>query len=216
MLDPSTRHGKASMGFYCAYGKRALDLAGALAGLLLLSPLFALAAAAIKLDSRGPILFRQERVGRGLSTFTMVKFRTMTDQPRTVGNVPIIGRAPGVTRVGYWLRRTKLDETPQLLAVLRGDLSLVGPRPGVPEQLPTLDARQKGRYNVRPGLTGLAQVTGNIHLSWPERIEQDLLYASRISLRNDLTILARTVLILFKGEVYFANKPLHLATPLNA
>ena len=170
--------------------------------------MFLFVALLISIETRGPVFFRQARVGLRLSVFEVFKFRSMTHEHRKLGNTPIIGRAEGVTRMGFYLRRFKIDEWPQFWSVLRGEMSLIGPRPGVPEQLKEMSDRQKERYAVRPGLTGLAQVSGNIHLSWPERFEWDLIYIERMSLLLDLKILMRTFLLLFYGEAYFRNKPL--------
>ena len=162
------------------------------------------------MESSGPVFFRQQRVGKNLKTIKVLKFRTMTNENREVGNKPIIGRASGVTKFGYWLRKYKIDEMPQLINVLKGDLSLVGPRPSVRKQLNNMTELEKSRYDVRPGLTGLAQVSGNIHLSWKERYKKDLEYISNISFINDVKILLRTVLLIIKGEEYFLDKPLKL------
>lgn len=159
-------------------------------------------------ESKGPLFFKQERVGKDLKLFKVFKFRTMTNEKRTVGNQPIIGKADGVTKVGYHLRRFKIDELPQLLNVLFGDMSLVGPRPSVPEQLKQMSEAEKQRYSVRPGLTGLAQINGNIHLTWKERFVYDLKYVSHVTFWNDLKIIFRTVFIVILGEQKFLNKPI--------
>jgi|JI6StandDraft_1071083.scaffolds.fasta_scaffold17174_5 undecaprenyl phosphate N,N'-diacetylbacillosamine 1-phosphate transferase len=161
----------------------------------------------ILVESNGPLFFKQERVGKDLKFFKVFKFRTMTNEKRTVGSTPIIGKAEGVTRVGYYLRRFKIDELPQLLNVLLGDMSLIGPRPSVPEQLKQMSEEEKHRYSVRPGLTGLAQINGNIHLSWKERFVYDLQYVNHVTFWNDLKIIFRTVFIVILGEKKFLNKP---------
>ena len=132
----------------------------------------------------------------------------MTNEKRTVGSTPIIGKAEGVTKVGYYLRRYKIDELPQLLNVLLGDMSLIGPRPSVPEQLHQMTEEEKHRYSVRPGLTGLAQINGNIHLSWKERFVYDLQYVNHVTFWNDIKIIFRTVFIVILGEKKFLNKPI--------
>lgn len=190
--------------------KPAIDIVIGALILLALSPLWILVFLLIPLDSRGPIFFKQERVGKGLKPIYVLKFRTMTHEKREVGSTPVIGRAEGVTRVGYYLRRFKIDELPQLWSVVRGELSLVGPRPSVPQQLAQMTPEQKSRYDVRPGLTGLAQVSGNIHMSWEKRFIKDLEYKRNISFWNDLRILIRTVQVILKGEAYFLDKPLKL------
>ncbi|WP_298222777.1 sugar transferase [Flavobacterium sp.] len=175
--------------------------------LLVLIPLLVIALL-ILTESKGPLFFRQERVGKDLKFFKVYKFRTMTNEKRTVGSTPIIGKAEGVTKVGYYLRRYKVDELPQLLNVLLGDMSLIGPRPSVPEQLKQMSDAEKRRYSVRPGLTGLAQINGNIHLSWKERFVYDLNYVDNVTFWNDLKIIFRTVFIVILGEHKFLNKPM--------
>ncbi len=162
----------------------------------------------VLLESRGPLFFRQERVGKDLKLFSVYKFRTMTHEKRIVGDTPIIGKAAGVTKVGYYLRRYKIDELPQLLNVLLGDMSLVGPRPSVPEQLANMSEEEQRRYSVRPGLTGLAQINGNIHLSWKERFVYDLEYVNKVTFWNDIKIIFKTIFIVVLGEKKFINKPL--------
>lgn len=159
-------------------------------------------------ESNGPLFFKQERVGKDLKFFKVFKFRTMTNEKRAVGDKPIIGKAEGVTKVGYHLRRFKIDELPQLLNVLFGDMSLVGPRPSIPEQLNQMSEAEKQRYSVRPGLTGLAQINGNIHLSWKERFVYDLKYVKDVTFWNDLKIISKTVFIVILGEKKFLNKPI--------
>ena len=158
-------------------------------------------------ESSGPLFFRQERVGKDLKLFRVFKFRTMTHEKRTVGDAPIIGKADGVTKVGYFLRRYKIDELPQLLNVILGNMSLVGPRPSVPEQLDNMSEDEKRRYSVRPGLTGLAQINGNIHLSWKERFVYDLEYVDDVTFWNDIKIIFKTIFIVILGEKKFINKP---------
>jgi sugar transferase EpsL len=171
-------------------GKRVMDF-GFL--VLVIGPVVivaALCAVAVACTSRGPVLFRQERVGRSGRLFIIVKFRTMIDNPD--GNALVPDEAE-VTAVGRLLRRTSLDELPQLWNVLWGDMSVVGPRPTLSYQVERYDSRQRTRLDVRPGLTGLAQVEGRNELSWAERIEWDLDYVARSSLWLDLSILVRTV-----------------------
>lgn len=197
---------------YEQFLKRLVDVLVSFILLALLSPILVFSALLIVLSSRGPIFFYQLRVGKDLRTFSIVKFRTMTNEKREVGDLPLIGKAAGVTTVGYALRRLKIDELPQLIHVLTGQMSLVGPRPSIPAQLENMNEEQKRRYSVRPGLTGLAQVSGNIHLSWPQRYEFDLRYVENISLFNDLRILVRTVFLIIRGERYYLNKPLRIRT----
>jgi len=178
-------------------GKRALDLA-LLALLSVPAGTVGLAcAAAVRLDSRGPALFRQERVGLRGETFEVLKFRTMVDNPD--GN-PLFPDDAVITRAGRVLRRLSLDELPQLVNVLRGDMSIVGPRPTLAYQVEQYDAFQRRRLEVRPGLTGLAQVNGRNALTWGDRIVWDVRYVDRASLRMDLSILARTLQVILRGE----------------
>ena len=188
--------------------KRALDFTIALSILILLLPFFFVLAIIIKLDSKGPVFFSQERVGKDLRHLLIFKFRTMTNEKREVGTSPIIGRSKGVTNVGYYLRRFKIDELPQLVSVLKGDMSLIGPRPSIPSHLNQMTKIEKMRYSVNPGLSGLAQVSGNIHISWSERYQKDLEYIRNISFLNDMRIIIRTAQIIVIGEAYFVKKPL--------
>jgi lipopolysaccharide/colanic/teichoic acid biosynthesis glycosyltransferase len=167
--------------------RRAVDLAASALGGLALAPLAAVVALAIRLRHGPPVLFRQVRAGRHGEPFTILKFRTM--HPERFPGQPDAERLTGLGRL---LRSTSLDELPQLWNVLRGDMSLIGPRPTLPEQVVHYSARQRGRLAVRPGLTGWAQVRGRNALSWPERIELDLWYLAHRSLRLDLRILALT------------------------
>lgn len=188
--------------------KSFFDFVVALLLLFGFSPLLAICVIAIKLDSKGPVFFFQERVGKDLNPMLVPKFRTMTNEKRKIGTKPIIGKAAGVTRVGFYLRRFKIDELPQLVNVLNGQMSLVGPRPSVPAHLEQMTDKEKMRYTVRPGLTGLAQVSGNIHIPWSERFQKDLEYIRNISFVNDCKIIIRTVRLIFVGEAYFVKKPL--------
>jgi lipopolysaccharide/colanic/teichoic acid biosynthesis glycosyltransferase len=191
---------------YQTFGKRLLDLSLAVPALLLAAPLFAVVALLIKLNSRGPVFFVQERLGRGGRILRTLKFRSMTDRLRT-SHQEIFGKTEEVTAVGYWLRRFKIDELPQLWNIVRGDMSLVGPRPALPSQLSEYTELAHRRLLVRPGLTGLAQVHGNIHLSWPERWVYDAQYVDRVTFAQDLWIIARTVGVVLLGEERFLKKP---------
>jgi len=195
---------------YQNYIKRGIDFLVSGFFCLLCLPFFIVIALLIKIDSRGPIFFKQKRVGQNLCTFEVLKLRTMTHQDRKVGNQPVIGKADGVTTLGFYLRRFKIDELPQLLNVFKGDMSLVGPRPSVPEQLEQMTEQEKHRYSVRPGLTGLSQVSGNIHLSWKERYVYDLEYVAHISLMNDVKIILKTFLIILFGEEKYLHKSKNL------
>ena len=155
----------------------------------------AVCALAVRLTSPGPVLFRQERIGLDGVPFTVLKFRTMIDAPN-----PIFPDASRITSAGRILRRLSLDELPQLVNVARGDMSVVGPRPTLAYQVERYDDRQRHRLDVRPGLTGLAQVSGRNALSWGDRIDLDLEYVERQSVRLDLSIILRTAKALIAGE----------------
>lgn len=176
-------------------GKRALDLVLIAVVALPALALGLVCAAAIKLTSRGPVFFVQQRVGMDGEPFDVVKFRTMV-----TGDNPVFPDASRITSAGRWLRRFSLDELPQLINVARGEMSVVGPRPTLQYQVDRYDAHQRLRLSVRPGLTGLAQVSGRNALSWAERIDYDVEYAQTQSLATDLRILARTVKVLLTGE----------------
>lgn len=192
--------------------KRCLDLSLSLVGLCLLAPLMALIAVAVRLDSPGPVLFRQTRVGRDGCLFTMYKFRSMwVDAPSTQHEAHMRrlmrGEASGklqgdprITRFGRILRQTSLDELPQLFNVVRGEMSLVGPRPPIPYEVEWYDARQRGRLTVTPGLTGLWQVGGRASRTFAEQVQLDLDYIARRSLRLDLEILLKTPLAVLTGK----------------
>jgi undecaprenyl phosphate N,N'-diacetylbacillosamine 1-phosphate transferase len=192
---------------YSRFGKRVLDLVGSAGAFLALSPLLLAIAVLIKLTSRGPVLFLQERLGRNATTFMAFKFRTMTDKPREADTLYYTGDASEVTLVGQFLRRTKLDELPQVVNVLRGEMSLIGPRPQLPKQLAEFTEDAKLRLLVRPGLTGLAQVNGNTTLTWPERWHYDAEYVRTLSFRLDCHIVAKTLAVLLHGEERFTRRP---------
>ncbi|MGH2802222.1 MAG: sugar transferase [Thermoleophilaceae bacterium] len=185
---------------------RALDLL--LAGLLLAlaAPLLVAAALAIKLESRGPVFYRQHRVGRGGAPFELWKLRTMVPGAETIGaGVYVLEGDARITRTGRLLRRFSLDELPNLVNVLRGDMAVVGPRPTVQEQVERYTARQRRRLGVKPGITGWAQVNGRTSLPWPDRIELDVWYVEHRSLRLDLRILARTARMLATGHGLYSE-----------
>ena len=179
---------------------RAADVAGAAVGLALAAPVLGLAAAAIKLEDGGPVLYRQQRVGLHGEDFELLKLRTMVVDAERQGTGLAVNRGdPRITRVGRVLRRLSLDELPQLWNVLRGDMSLIGPRPTLRYQVEQYTERQRRRLDVKPGLTGWAQIHGRAALPWDERIELDVWYVEHRSPRVDLRILLRTPLALFGG-----------------
>jgi lipopolysaccharide/colanic/teichoic acid biosynthesis glycosyltransferase len=180
--------------------RRAVDVAVSATLLVLSAPVLAAAMAAIRLESRGHPLYRQRRVGRDGRPFDVLKLRTMVDGAEHVGaGLAVDENDSRITRVGAFLRRTSLDELPNLLNVLRGEMSLIGPRPTVPVQVARYTPRQRGRLAIRPGITGWAQVNGRAALPWSERIELDLRYIEHRSLALDLRILWRTLAIVFGG-----------------
>jgi lipopolysaccharide/colanic/teichoic acid biosynthesis glycosyltransferase len=173
--------------------RRLVDIVVSALALALLSPVLALAALAIRLESPGPVIYRQRRIGRDGEPFDVLKLRTMVPGAEHIGaGLAIDAGDPRVTRAGALLRRTSLDELPNLLNVLRGEMSLIGPRPTLPVQVEQYTPRQRGRLAIKPGITGWAQVNGRASLPWPERIELDLYYIEHRSLALDLRILART------------------------
>ncbi len=189
--------------------KRATDIAVSVIGLALLAPVFLAIAVAIKLDSPGPVFFRQERVGKDGRIFRIFKFRTMvqnaTEHPL---GYHTNDADPRVTKVGRFLRAYSLDELPQFFNILAGDMSLVGPRPTLPYQVEKYNAFQRRRLLVPPGVTGLAQVNGRNQLTWPQRIERDVWYVDHWSYWLDLKILWQTVGVVLRREgVYNDGTP---------
>jgi lipopolysaccharide/colanic/teichoic acid biosynthesis glycosyltransferase len=185
---------------------RALDIAVAAAVLAMTSPLLALAALAVRLESHGPVLYRQRRVGRNGEPFELWKLRTMVPRAETMGaGVYVLEGDPRITRVGRLLRRFSLDELPNLVNVLKGEMAIVGPRPTVQEQVDRYTERQRRRLEVKPGITGWAQVNGRTSLPWPERIELDVWYVEHRSLWLDLRILAKTARMLATGHGLYSE-----------
>ncbi len=181
--------------------RRALDILVSAAALLLAAPVLAVAAVAIKLESRGPVIYRQRRVGLRGQEFDVLKLRTMVDGAEHIGaGLAIDANDSRVTRVGALLRRTSIDELPNLWNVLHGEMSLIGPRPTLPVQVAQYTERQRRRLQVKPGITGWAQVNGRASLPWSERIELDLYYIEHRSMALDLRILWRTPGLVLGGS----------------
>jgi lipopolysaccharide/colanic/teichoic acid biosynthesis glycosyltransferase len=179
---------------------RAADVAIAGSALIVASPVLALAALAVKLEDGGPVLYRQTRVGKEGSDFELLKLRTMVVGAETMGAGLSVNRGDErITRVGRLLRKLSLDELPQLWNVVRGEMSVIGPRPTLRYQVEQYDERQRHRLDVKPGITGWAQVNGRASLPWADRIELDVWYVEHRSPRLDLRILARTPPALFRG-----------------
>jgi lipopolysaccharide/colanic/teichoic acid biosynthesis glycosyltransferase len=179
---------------------RAVDVALAGLGLVVASPLLAVAALAVKLEDGGPVLFRQTRVGQGGGDFELLKLRSMVVDAERQGAGYAVARGDArITRIGRIIRRTSVDELPQLWNVVRGDMSVIGPRPTLRYQVERYTERQRRRLDVKPGLTGWAQIKGRATLPWADRIELDVWYVEHRSPMVDLKILLRTPLALFGG-----------------
>ncbi len=190
-------------GYRGAYrGKRLTDLAIVALTLPITAPVAALTWIAVRFTSGSPVLFKQTRVGRHGRDFELLKFRTMT-----TGDNPIVPDPARITPIGKLLRRTSLDELPQLINVLRGDMSVIGPRPTLRYQVERYDDRQRQRLLARPGLTGLAQVSGRNSLQWAQRIELDIEYVHTQSITMDLRILLRTMAAIVGGEGVLGHDP---------
>jgi lipopolysaccharide/colanic/teichoic acid biosynthesis glycosyltransferase len=182
-------------------GKRALDVAVAGCALVVAAPALAVAALLIRLETHGHPIYRQRRVGMHGEPFDLYKLRTMVSGAEAMGaGLAVDAGDSRITRLGAVLRRTSMDELPNLVNVLRGEMSIVGPRPTVQVQVDRYTERQRGRLGVRPGLTGWAQIHGRASLPWHERIELDLWYVEHASLRLDLQILLRTARMVLGGD----------------
>lgn len=186
--------------------KRLFDFFISFAILLLLFPIFIIVAVLIKLDSKGPIFYLQSRVGENGRVFRIYKLRTMTNKERDPNVKQTYLQDPDITRIGGLLRRFKIDELPQIWNVFIGDMSLVGPRPALPSLYEKFGEIAKKRCEVRPGMTGWAQVNGNIYLPWEERLCLDREYVDRMSFMLDLRILVKTVAIVLFGEEKYIKK----------
>ncbi|MDQ3675312.1 MAG: sugar transferase [Actinomycetota bacterium] len=181
--------------------RRAFDIAVAATALAVTSPLLVIAILAIRLESKGSPIYRQRRVGRDGREFDVIKLRTMVEGAESIGaGLAVDAGDARITRVGGLLRRTSLDELPNLVNVLRGEMAIVGPRPTVPVQVAQYSERERGRLAVRPGITGWAQVNGRTSLPWSERIELDLWYIEHRSWRLDAQILLRSARLVLGGE----------------
>ena len=184
--------------FYKKYGKRLCDVIFSAAILLFLSPLLLIIAAVLLVQNKGNVFFRHERSGYQGNPFYMIKFKTMTDEKDSDGNyLPDIER---ITFVGHFIRRLSLDELPQLLNVLKGQMSLIGPRPLLMRYLPLYDQDQRRRLEVKPGITGWAQVNGRNAISWERKFELDVYYVDRLSFLLDIKIFWLTLLKVLKRE----------------
>lgn len=191
---------------YQKYFKRIFDLIFAFIVLVLISPLLLISAILIKLTSKGPVFFLQERLGKDEKPFNIIKFRTMTNVERKI-HQPIFKDNPEVTKIGKILRRFKIDEMPQVINVLKGDMGVVGPRPCLTQIRNKFDSNTPYRFLVRPGLTSNAAVNGSIYLTWPEKWEYDKQYALNVSFLYDAQIIFKTIFVVILGEEKFLNKP---------
>ena len=178
--------------------KRSLDFICALCGIVVLSPILLITALLVKMMLGSPVIFKQETPGLNENIFTLYKFRTMTDEKDENGN--LMPDEVRLTKFGKWLRSTSLDELPELFNILKGDMSIVGPRPLLPEYLPRYNRYQARRHEVRPGFTGLAQARGRNAISWEEKFDWDVKYVDHISFLLDMKIIFRTVKIVFCRE----------------
>lgn len=193
--------------------KNLLDSVFSFLLLLLLSPLLFLIAVLIKLDSKGSVLFVQERIGKDGRPFKIYKFRTMIPNAINMGmGVYTEENDPRITKIGRLLRKTSLDELPQLMNILKGDMSFIGPRPTLEYQVKQYDDFQKKRLLMKPGVSGLAQVNGRNNISWPERIKFDVQYVENWSLWLDVQIFIKTFLVLFKQEGLYGEKEKFIIT----
>lgn len=187
--------------------KRVFDVFFSAVVIIILSPLLLITALCIKLFMPGPVFFKQIRAGRGGKPFSILKFRSMKVDKAAEESFDFSKDSQRITRFGRFIRRTKIDELPQLINVIKGDMSLVGPRPAPLIQTEQYSEYQEKRLLMRPGMTGLAQVNGNIALTWEQRIEYDVRYIHSFSCFLDLKILFKTVLIVLFGEAAFAKLP---------
>ncbi|MBO4637521.1 MAG: sugar transferase [Clostridiales bacterium] len=194
----SIGEGHIPYGPYERFVKRPLDLFLSFFALIILSPLMGIVALLVRVKLGSPVIFSQERPGKDGKIFKLFKFRTMTDERD--GNGELLPDDKRLTPFGNALRRSSLDELPELINILKGDMAIVGPRPLLVRYLPRYNERQKHRHDVRPGLTGLAQVNGRNEISWAKKIENDVRYVEHITFWEDLKIVMKTVLVVFKHD----------------
>lgn len=185
--------------FYKNYFKRALDIITSSSSLIILSPLISITSILLFMaNKRAGVFFYHERPGKDEKIFKAVKFKSMTDEKDKNGK--LLPNKDRLTKIGKFIRKTSIDELPQLWNVLKGDMSLIGPRPLFVEYLPYYTEREHKRHSVRPGITGLAQVNGRNHLPWDQRLEMDVKYAENVTFIGDLKILFKTIFNVFKGK----------------
>lgn len=183
---------------YKKYIKRPLDIILSLAASVVLLPVMLITSILVRVKLGSPVIFRQKRPGLNEKIFTLYKFRTMTEEKDDNGD--LLPDSVRLTKFGKLLRSTSLDELPELINILKGDMSIIGPRPLLIQYLPYYTKQEKHRHDIRPGLSGLAQISGRNFLEWDQRLSKDIEYADSVTFLNDLRILIKTVLIVFKKE----------------
>lgn len=185
-------------GLYERYVKRPMDLLLALIALIVLSPLFLVVAILVRFRLGSPVIFRQERPGLNEKIFTIYKFRTMTEQKEEDGG--LLPDEERLTGFGAWLRSTSVDELPELVNIIKGDMSMVGPRPLLVEYLPFYNKHQKRRHEVKPGLSGIAQINGRNGIGWEDKFDYDVQYVDNVSFAGDWNIILRTIQTVIKKD----------------
>ena len=195
---------KIKGGIYRRYFKRPMDFVLALCAIIVLSPVFLIVALLVKINLGSPVIFKQQRPGLNEKIFTLYKFRTMTDERDENGE--LLPDSVRLTRFGKFLRSTSLDELPELFNILKGDMSFIGPRPLLVQYLPLYNDYQKRRHGMRPGLSGLAQVSGRNSLSWEEKFNLDVEYVNNVNFIEDLRILILTIIKVLKREGINSDK----------
>ena len=183
---------------YQKYIKRLLDIVLSFVAIIILSPIYIIVGILVLIFLGSPIIFKQERPGKNEKIFTLYKFRTMTSKKDKDGN--LLPDEKRLTKFGKFLRSTSLDELPELFNILKGDMSIIGPRPLLVEYLKYYNKEEKHRHDVRPGLTGLAQVNGRNAQTWEERFKYDVEYVNNITFVNDIKIIFKTIVVVFKRE----------------
>lgn len=186
--------------------KRVADFLISSVCIIVCSPFWLITVLAMKITMPGPVFFKQERIGKEFRPFMVLKFRTMKVDKSAEKNFAIEKDLERITPLGAFLRRSKIDETPQLLNIWKGDMSIVGPRPTVRQRVEEFPDGQEVRLSMSPGLTGLAQVSGNVLLSWPRRIEYDCQYVGEFNLLLDMKIILKTVLVVLFGEEKYISR----------
>ena len=183
---------------YSKYIKRILDCILSLIALIVLSPLMIIIGILVRIKLGNPVIFKQKRSGKNEKIFTLYKFRTMTDEKDEEGN--LLPDSERLTKFGKFLRSTSLDELPELINIIKGEMSIVGPRPLLAEYLPLYNEEQKHRHDVRPGLTGLAQISGRNAIEWEEKFKEDIEYVNNITFIQDTKIILKTFVKVFKKD----------------